>query len=306
MNCLKCEQKAVYDHLGLRLCKDHFLRYFEKKVADTIKKYDLISEGDKICVAASGGKDSLAVLYCTMLYCRKYKIEFFALAIDEGIKGYRDHTLDDLRAFCKEHDIRLHITSFKENHGSTLDDIREKAMKKLNKKPCTVCGILRRTDLNRAARKLEATKLVTGHNLDDESQSFMMNSLLGNMGHNASLGPITGLNLNEKFVPRVKPLYFVSEKETRLYTFLKGFKVNFAECPNIHLSYRSVIRDKLNELEERYPGTKNGMVNGFLEILPLLKEKYKGKKAFSYCEKCGDACSGKICNACRLESELIQ
>ncbi|MBI5389142.1 TIGR00269 family protein [Candidatus Woesearchaeota archaeon] len=303
--CNKCEQKAVYSNQGLVLCKEHFLDYFETKIEKTIKKYNLFSPSDQVCIAASGGKDSLAALYTTMQFCKEHSISFFALAIDEGIGGYRDHTLDDLRNFCQAYEIPLHIVSFKEQYGATLDQIRDKALATLNKKPCTVCGIFRRTSLNRTARALGATKLVTGHNLDDEAQSLLMNQLLGNMSHNASLGPITGLSANDKFVPRVKPLYFILEKETRLFAFLKKFKVEFNECPNINLSFRMQVRDQLNEMENKLPGAKHGMVNAFLEILPLLKKHYQEKKTeFSYCLECGDACSGKVCNACRLEEEL--
>ena len=303
MDC-RCGKKAVYDGLGQKICKDHFLSYFEDKVFWTIRKYKLIEQGDTICVAASGGKDSLNVLYLTMKFCREHNVPFFALAIDEGIEGYRDHTLDDLRLFCDQKKIQLHVASFKQKYGMTLDAVRDKAMKEFNKKPCTVCGILRRTSLNRTARELGATKLVTGHNLDDESQSLLMNVVKGNMGHNAGLGPITGLHDNEKFVPRVKPLYFVSEKETRLYCILRGFHVNFNECPNIHLSFRATVRDELNLLEQKYPGAKQGIVNAFLEIIRDLKEKYRNRKSFSYCERCGDPCASKICNACTLEEEL--
>jgi uncharacterized protein (TIGR00269 family) len=308
MNCTKCDEKAVYNGYGQYFCKNHFMNYLENKVFKTIKKYDLFQPHDKICVATSGGKDSLVLLYLTSLYCQKYNIEFFALAIDEGIAGYRDHTLDDLRKFCEKYNVKLNVVEFKDKFGDTLDNIRDKAMNTLNKKPCTVCGIFRRTLLNRTARELGATKLATGHNLDDEAQSFMMNTVLGNMSHNASLGPVTGLQENNKFVPRVKPLYFVLEKETRLFALLKNFKIDFAECPNVHLSFRAVVRDEINQIESKLPGAKNGIVNAFLEILPLLKEHYKSKKSlrtFNYCIKCGDACSGETCNACKLEEELM-
>ncbi len=307
MQCSKCDKKAVYQGQGQNYCKNHFLEYFESKVTKTISRYDLLQHGDRVCIATSGGKDSLAALYMTSLYCKKYNIEYFALAIDEGISGYRDHTLDDLKIFCEKYDIKLNVVSFKEKFGDTLDNIKDKAIKEHNKKPCTVCGIFRRTSLNRTARELGATKLVTGHNLDDEAQSYIMNLLLGNMSHNASLGPITGLNDNDKFVPRVKPLYFMLEKETRLFALLKGFKVDFAECPNINMSFRAVVRDEINAIENKLPGAKNGIVNSFLEILPTLKEHYrsqKKKRSFNYCKRCGDACSGEICNACRLEEEL--
>jgi len=305
MKCSKCEKKPVYDSQGLMLCKDHFLDYFESKVFRTIKKYKLYQISDTVCVATSGGKDSLALLYNTMLYCNKYKIKFFAFAIDEGIKGYRDSTLIDLKKFCKKYKIKLHVDSFQKKIGKPLDKLTSRALKDLNKKPCTTCGILRRTYLNRGARELAATKLATGHNLDDESQSFIMNTFLGNMRHNASLGPISGLSTNKKFVPRVKPLYFVTEKETRLYTFLRKFMLDFTECPNIHLSYRREIRDMLNEFENKYSGTKNKIVNAFIEIIPTLKQEYKNTKPFQYCSICGDASAGKICNACTLEMQLV-
>jgi len=305
MECSSCSKKAVYSNQGRSYCKDHFLNYFERKVFRTIRKFSLIKHEDKICVAASGGKDSLAVLYMIMLYCKKYNIDFFALNIDEGIADYRNHTINDLKKFCKKYNITYNIISFKERFGFTLDELIKKGIEK-GKKPCTVCGILRRTLLNRGARELGATKLVTGHNLDDESQAYLMNLFLGSMKHSAALGPITGFNVNNKFVPRIKPLYFISEKETRLFAFLKEFDVHFSECPNIELSFRAKVRDKLNELELLRGGTKNGIVNAFLEVLPTLKEKYKNTKSFDYCEKCGDPCAGKICNACVLEEELCQ
>lgn len=305
MKCTKCDEKAVYHGLGQNFCKNHFINYFENKVFRTIKKYELFNKDDNICVATSGGKDSLAVLYMTMLYCRKNNIKFFALAIDEGISGYRDHTIDDLKKFCKKYDIELHVVSFKDKFGDTIDNIRDKALTEHNKKPCTVCGIFRRTALNRTARELKATKLVTGHNLDDEAQSYIMNLLLGNMSHNAALGPITGLNLNDKFIPRVKPLYFMLEKETRLFALLKNFKVSFHECPNINHSFRAIVRDELNIIDNKLPGAKNSIVKSFLEILPVLKEHYKNNRPFKICKKCGDPSANDICNACKLEEELI-
>src|SRR3989344_9563923 len=103
MQCSKCSEPGVIKQSSQILCKNHFLAYFEIKVVKTIKKYGLIEKNDKICVAASGGKDSLAALYVTRKFCLEHNITFFALAIDEGIKGYRDHTLDDLKKFCKAH-----------------------------------------------------------------------------------------------------------------------------------------------------------------------------------------------------------
>jgi tRNA-5-methyluridine54 2-sulfurtransferase len=304
MKCNYCEDKAVHRNQGTNYCKKHFMDYFETKVFKTIQKYNLLERGDKVCVAASGGKDSLAALYTTMKYCRGNDIEFFALAVDEGIGGYRDHTLDDLTLFCEKNNIKLHIISFKERMGATLDQIRDKALTQENKKPCTVCGIFRRSLLNKGSRELGATKLVTGHNLDDEAQTFLMNVFQGNMSHNAKLGPITGVKTDKKFTPRVKPLYFMQEKETRLYCLVKGFKVEFNECPNIDMSFRVKVRDKLNEVTDSLPNAKYGIVNAFLEVLPDLKKKYENKVELKSCESCGEPSTRDKCNACQLEEKL--
>ncbi len=304
MKCFKCEEEGIYDSQGGWMCKDHFLNYFENKVFRTIKKHKLFSQDDKICVGASGGKDSTTALYLTMKFCRERSIDFFAVTVDEGIGNYREESIQEIKKFCKEHDIHHIITSFKEHFGVKLDDIKDKAMEQLNKKPCTVCGVLRRSLLNKVARELKATKLVIGHNLDDSSQSYLMNTLLGNMSHNAALGPISGLTENKKFVARVKPLYFILEEEVILYCKLREFPIYPKTCPNRVHAFRATILKHLNEIENKYPGCKNSTVNAFLEILPTLKQKYKRQEEFNYCKNCGDVAKSELCNACTLLKEL--
>ena len=158
------------------------------------------------------------------------------------------------------------------------------------------------------AKKLGATKIATGHNLDDESQAIMMNFCKANTSLAAKLGPMSGISEHSGFTRRIKPLYLCSEKETRLYTFLKGWKVEYTECPNVVQSYRAEIRDSLNELEEKYPGTKHGIVKSFLDILPLLKERELAKSSKEYspqvCTRCAEPSNGEECNACKLQSVL--
>ena len=315
MKCYKCESKGEDKKAAIKLqngayCKEHFLNYLEEKIFKTIRKYNLILESDTVCVAASGGKDSLTALYFTFLFCKERNIPMFALMIDEGILGYREKTEKDLRDFCKKFEITLHIASFKKEFGMTLDEMGPITLEKFGRKPCTTCGIFRRLLLNTKARELGATKLVTGHNQDDESQAFIMNVMQGHQKQNAGLGPLAGLNDNEMYVRRVKPLYFVSEKESRLFCLLKGFNVEFGECPYVTYSYRADIRDMLNLLEEKYPSTKSSIINSFLDISLELKQKYNNQNTnsnnskFKYCSVCGEPCSGEICNACKLIGEI--
>ena len=297
--CSRCATKPVYVTQNHRsLCKKCFLDYVERKVLRTVRTYKLLEKNDKLCVGISGGKDSLTCLSILHQYFRDRVGEIFALAIDEGIEQYREITLKDARAFCRSQDIPLKVVSYREMFGTSLPAF----IKKTGMKPCTPCGIMRRYLLNRGSRKLGATKLATGHNMDDECQTIVMNMLKGNMGLSAKLGPKTGVLVHDKFVPRIKPLYFVSEKETTLYSKLKELPVTYAVCPNSFGAFRLEVGKMLNGLEAKYPGTKNGIVNSFLQILPMLHAQFQGER-IGTCTRCSEPANHALCKLCELLGE---
>jgi len=291
-----------------KLSPREFLNYFESKVFKTIKKYQLIKRNDKVCVAASGGKDSTTALYLIKKYFEKYNLpleNIFALAIDEGIKLHRNESLVNLKNFCKNEKIELKIINVKDVFSTTLDESAEK-IRKLGKKPCTICGIWRRYIMNKYARLEKATKLITGHNLDDEAQVILMNQFKANTSLSAGLGPITGVEKHELFVRRVKPLYFCLNQEIEIYTKIKNWELDYCDCIYSGEGYRSQIKKMLNEFEEKYPGTKHGVVKSFLDVLPLLKEREKKqrKSKIQICA-CGEPANQEVCNACKLKWELV-
>lgn len=306
MDCQKCDKRSVIELQHGNFCKNHFLSYFEEKVFKTISKYQLIKPKERICIAASGGKDSLTVLYLTKKYLEKngWNNQIFALVVDEGIPDYREKTIKDLEKFCKDYDIELHKISFQEEFSSALEKAYPQIEKNSEKKPCNLCGVWRRYLLNKYSRKLGAEKLVTGHNLDDEAQAIMMNIFKANTKLAGRLGPITGMKENGLFVQRVKPLYFCPEKEVRLYALLKGFQVQFAECPYSSLGYRHHIQEMLNNFENKYHGTKQGIVQSFLDLLPLFKQNQDEKEEIKICQKCQEPSNGDVCNACKLKTVL--
>ncbi len=295
---------------GKLLNKLEFIKYFEDKVFKTIRKFDLFNFEDKFCVAVSGGKDSITVLYLTQKYLKKKGLQdnLFALAIDEGIANYRDKTLDFLKDFCEKYKIELHIKSYKELFGSTQDENVKKLREKgTNISPCNICGTYRRTSLNKTARDLGATKVVTGHNLDDEAQSVLLNIFKNNFKILARQGPFNGVIGDDMFVPRVKPLYLCSEKEVKLYTILKGFDTGFDECPYAKGAFRQNLGEMLNDLEDKHKGVKNSVVSFYLEIQDSLKEKYKEDfgKGVSYCTECGEPSQRKVCNTCEMKKLVL-
>ncbi len=290
MKCNNCNEKAVFSNPDL--CKDHFNKYFETNVLETINKFGLINENDKMIVAVSGGKDSLSLLY---VLNKRYDVE--ALAVDEGIDGYREHTLRDMADFCERLGIKYKIVSFKDEIGYKLDELLK--FKKFT--PCAVCGINRRYLLNKYSKGYDI--IATGHNMDDECQSITMNLLRNNLDVLARLGPKTGVSGRDGFTQRVKPFYFLKEREIMAYSLLNNITSNFNECKYVRDSYRAKIRDILNELEFKHPGTKRKIIGNFLSILPKLKDRFIEEEQL-YCVNCGMPSSNDICSRCNVMGQV--
>lgn len=297
--CKLCSLEPVIQMYDKQFCKRCFIKYFERKVLKTIAKYKLIDKRDNIGVAVSGGKDSITILYILNKFAKKRPgISITAIAIDEGIHGYRD--LSNLEEYCKENNINLKIYSFSQEFNNNLDTLVKKTSKY---KPCSICGTFRRYLINQKARELGMTKLATGHNLDDEAQSILINQFRNNIVRSSRLGPKTGVEDNPSFIRRIKPLYFMPEKEVATYAFLKNFPIDYKECPYSSEAYRLHVRDMLNDIEHKYPGTKHSIVNSFMTILPLLKSGH-AHTGINSCSVCDEPCSGEICNTCSLLDEL--
>ncbi len=300
VNC--CNEKPIIDLAGgNRLCKVHFSSYFEEKVQKTIRHFAMLGKEEKLGVAVSGGKDSLTVLYLLKKIAHDNpRISVHALTVDEGIAQYREHTVTDATAFCEKYQIPLTVVSYKTEFGFTLDEM----LTILKVKPCTICGVFRRYLLNKKSRELGFTKIATGHNLDDECQSILMNQFRNTIKESARLGPISGVTADHKFIPRIKPLYLCTEKEVATYAYTHGLLSGFNECPNVVLSQRAKVRDIINDMESHYAGAKNGIVNSFLELLPDLKKKYGQGAVIGSCKVCGEPAAKDFCKACFFVSEL--
>jgi len=285
---------------GRSLSREQFIGYFEKKVRKTIRTNKLIGKKEKVLVASSGGKDSTTALYLLDKIVTNRNVTIEAIHVDADIGDYSKINKRNIKKFCKEVDIKLHETSFREEFGYSLCYIKGLLKDKgVNWKSCNICGILRRYLLNKKAKELKATKLVTGHNLDDEAQSIIMNVFTNNIPVLARLGPMTGLKRFKGFVPRIKPLYFCSEEEVRIYSKLHDFPVKYDKCPCRSEAYRKEVADMLNDFEQKHRQTKFAIVRGFLEMLPALKKNYVSGSV-SVCKKCGEPAAKGVCNACRI------
>ncbi|MDD3041818.1 MAG: TIGR00269 family protein [Methanosarcinaceae archaeon] len=296
IKCKKCNGEAIIfqKYSGLHLCKKHFIADVERKIKLTIRKHYGIRKNDVIAVALSGGKDSAVALYILKkILGARPDVELVAITVDEGIESHRTSSIEAAKELAERLGVRHIIKSFREEHGITMDEI---AVKDREKGTCSYCGVLRKNILNRVALDIGATKLVTGHNLDDEAQTIMLNHFRGDMERMVRLRPSTAI---EGLVLRSKPLRNVPEKEVALYALLHDLPADFSKCPYVGEAMRREIRVMLNEFEVNHPGTKYSLLRGFDKLVGALAKELT-PAVVSKCRVCGETCSEDLCQACKL------
>jgi len=231
MKCSMCDENAIVSqrYSGKHLCGGHFIEDFDERVEETLKKSATIKQDDRIAVAVSGGKDSTALLYALNKILTGKGTRIFAITVDEGINGYRDDTIKSARKITEDLGIEHVIVSFRDLYGFELDEIIEGK----EAAPCTYCGVFRKNALNKTAKYLGATKVATGHNLDDEAQSVLMNYMKGDIERLMRFRP---RRIQPGLIPRIKPFREIPEKETALYCMINGIYAESRECPYAKLS----------------------------------------------------------------------
>lgn len=299
--CVKCGKpaKITLSYGPHRFCTEHFNEFFEKRVRKTMRKYRLIKSKEKIAVGVSGGKDSAVALYMMNKILRKGN-EIVAVLIDEGIPNYRDKALKVAVKNCEEWKIPYEISSFEELYGLTNIEI----MKKISKHrelgtSCAFCGVLRRNALNKIALKIKADKIATGHNLDDETQSIVMNFFENDWKRMSRLGAMVGVKNFKEFAPRIKPLYETPEEEIILFAEMN--EINYYKgqcCPFRWMAKRNMFRKMLDEFEMKFPGTKYSILQSFQTIKPRIQDLYAGDE-LKTCKKCGNPSSSDVCQVCK-------
>ena len=274
-------------------------KQFESRVKQTIKKYNLLKKSDKVLVAVSGGKDSMTVLYLL----KKFGYNVSALHINLEMGKWSEMHLNNIKKFCKELKVQLKIYSVRKEFGRSMCSIKSIVKSHSNLHDCTICGILRRWLINKKARQLGASKLATGHNLDDASQTILMNYFKGNLMIGINEGPYVGIIEDKKFVQRIKPLYFQKEKEVENFSRTMNFPVVYERCPCVVNAYRHEVRGILDKIETINAEIKENIVKSFFRVLPKLR-KEASTKSLVYCKNCGEPSRNEVCKACLIIAKI--
>ena len=307
--CTICKRRKTFffrPYSGQSLCQKCFTESIETKIRVTIAKYKMFSYSDKVAVAISGGKDSPGLLnVLAKIQETKPKAFLIAVSVDEGIEGYRDEALEIATENCRKLGMKHHVVSFKELFGLTLDDIVERKKRNAESKltACAYCGVLRRRALNEAALRVGANKLATAHTLDDEAQTMLMNILRGDLVRLTKGKPVTD-SVHARFVQKVKPFCEILEKESALYAYVKNITFQATPCPYASEALRNDLRDMLNSMEDKHPGTKFALASSIERLQPAL-EKTLEKSDFRECSRCGEpAAASGLCKVCEMLGEI--
>ncbi|KAF2830364.1 adenine nucleotide alpha hydrolases-like protein [Ophiobolus disseminans] len=274
-----------------KLCKTCFISVFETEIHHTITMNALFKRGEKIAIGASGGKDStvLASVLKTLNERYDYGLDLILLSIDEGIKGYRDDSLETVKRNAEQYGMDLTILGYDELYGWTMDQVVEQVGKKGN---CTYCGVFRRQALDRGAARLGVKHVVTGHNADDVAETVLMNLLRGDLPRlsrttsiitstpSASSDPASNTNIK-----RSKPLKYAYEKEIVLYAHHKHLDYFSTECIYSPEAFRGSARALIKNLERVRPSAILDVVRSGEDMAKLVPGSDEG---------CGGACSSNV------------
>mmetsp|Transcript_72657 Transcript_72657/g.84393 ORF Transcript_72657/g.84393 Transcript_72657/m.84393 type:complete len:318 (-) Transcript_72657:62-1015(-) len=276
------------------ICKECFYHVFEEEIHYTIVSNKLFKPGQKIAVAASGGKDSTVLAHVMSALNKRYNygLDLFLLSVDEGITGYRDDSLETVKKNQQTYELPLKIVSYKELYGWTMDEIVKEIGLTNN---CTFCGVFRRQALDRGAALIGVDMIVTGHNADDIAETVLMNLMRGDFFRlGKCVDIVTG---RDSVIPRAKPFKYTYEKEIVLYAYHKKLDYFSTECIYSPNAYRGHVRELIKDLENIRPSSIVDIIHSAEHLDVGVKVKLPKKQT---CTRCGYISSNEVCKACSL------
>ncbi|GBE59192.1 PP-loop family protein [Babesia ovata] len=326
MKCASClvERPALRRSVNrLPYCKKCFVEAFEDEVYQVIQEQKLIEDGDVVCIGVSGGKDSSVLAHVLATLKERYKRNWtlVLLAADEGIRGYRDDSLNVVMNMKNPNYNELMILNFKDRFGFTMDEIVALIGQKNN---CTVCGTFRRQILEIGARLLGANKLCTGHNLDDNAETTLLNfcrndlfKLAKSLNERENTSIAADLpcehnaesrqheeskvnNANGTPFTRIKPMMYCYEKEIVMYARYLKLEYFSTECSYAPEAYRGYMRTFIKQLEAVDPR----IIQNIAHSSQHLYAHYPTNRQLKMCKKCGIEGLNDLCKACITVEKL--
>jgi uncharacterized protein (TIGR00269 family) len=296
MKCRKCGSAAVLElrRHNAAFCAPDYLEFFRNQVREAIRRHRMFTRDERVLVAVSGGKDSLA-LWDVLL---EDGYPATGLYLDLGIFDYSVESRARCETFAAARGVPLLVSRVADEVGAPVPVIQDVT----RRPPCSGCGLSKRYLMNRVALEQGFPVVATGHNLDDEAATLfgsVMHWQTEALPRQSPALPST----HPKLVRRVKPLYRLSERETAAYACLRHIDYIVEECPFAKGATSILHKDILNRMEDASPGAKHNFLFGFLDKARVAFERAEAVD-LRECTRCGQVTTGTICAFCKLSDQV--
>lgn len=218
------------------------LSYVRKAIDD----YEMISEGDRIAIGISGGKDSLTLLYALQGLRRFYPKHFDIHAVTVDL-GFQNLNLDKIKDFCR--DLEVEYTIVKTDIAEVIFQERKE------ENPCSLCAKMRKGALNQAIKELGCQKIAYAHHKDDVVETMLMSLIFEGRIH--TFAPVTYLDRTELTV--IRPLMYMKEADVIGFVHKYDVPVVKSPCPADGYTKREYVKNLLRQLNLENPGVKERM-----------------------------------------------
>ena len=244
----KREQKDSYE-------ANKLVKRLRRLTGEAVADYGMISDGDKVMVCLSGGKDSYALLDVLLYLRERAPVDFDLVAVnlDQKHPGYPEHVLPD---YLTQLGVPFRIEQ-QDTYSTVKRLIPE------GKTMCSLCSRLRRGVLYRVAGELKATKIALGHHRDDALETFLLNLFFS--GQLKAMPPKLRSDDGRHVV--IRPLIYCEEADLAAYAEQKQFPIIPCNlCGSQETLKRNEMKQLLRDWEKRYPGRVETMLNSLKHV----------------------------------------
>lgn len=233
------------------------VKKLQKSVAEAIQKFDMISDGDKIMVCLSGGKDSYTMLNMLLYFQKVAPVNFKIIAVnlDQKQPNFPEEILPN---YLQNLNIEYKIIE-KNTYKIVMDKTPE------GKTTCSLCSRLRRGTLYEAAKDLGCNKISLGHHRNDILETFFLNFFFA--GKLETMPPKFKNDAGDLEV--LRPLAFCKESDIEAYSSFKKFPIIPCNlCGSQENLQRKKVKQMIIEWETNFPNRSSIMMNALQNVSP--------------------------------------
>lgn len=272
-------------------------RHCLSKVNKAVKDFSMFHREERLLLALSGGKDSVALLF----FLKKLNFKVEALHIDLGIENFSKESWAVCRQVCDHLDVPLHYVSSAQEKSLAVDNIP--VMYQGNE--CAICGSLKRQLFNAFALENHFDVLLVAHNMDDEAVMLFANNKNWDFSYLKKSYPLVAAQ--KGFVRRAKPLVYCREKELQIVGeeifSAHNFKKITSSCTYAKAGSRLRYTKIFDSIAKEYPNFLTEYYKNFLKNYSVIENIVQDNIVLQPCEQCGELTVASLCRICAVKQK---